>query len=593
MPFPQHQYGAQRAQHRGHPVHMPPPMQQQQQPQQPMHHQGAHASPRGFPFPQQMQRQGELAYRGPQKPPPPQSGPSHSMGMAQMASLQVNAAEFVPGRSNANSSPAPPSDLKAKAAEFVPGRKQGDSGPVDETAPVKMVQVIRDGMIFAVPEEEVEASEVVIEEEFEEEEGLQWTVGSGSLPAPAKHVLPSTSIPDNLWGWMQRRSLEMLKQLPPHDERLKEIPTKFSAAFPLDDAGRLRGQAGSFGYPSVTYKVTKHQEGSVYCLRRFDGPRTSANILGIALEAWSMLGPHPGLITPVEAFLHHGVVFFITPYFPCAETLAQRFVERQGQLLSEKALWNFVSQLVAAITVVHGAGMACRQIDPVHVLYVGSGRVKLNWLGVVDVLEFETRKKVSDLQAEDMAALGRLILSVGCRNRVAEGNLTDSLNFFQQHYSPDLHGLVSQLLQKSLQVFEVGCMIGPRVLEAFDGAMGAVDALQSHLMHEYDNGRMLRLLLKLGSVNERPEQDMNAQWSETGDRYLLKLFRDYLFHQVDEKGKAVQDFGHILHSLNKLDAGDTEQILLTSRDQQSILVASFADVKRCLEEAFGEVFPPP
>lgn len=50
---------------------------------------------------------------------------------------------------------------------------------------------------------------------------------------------------------------------------------------------------------------------------------------------------------------------------------------------------------------------------------------------------------------------------------------------------------------------------------------------------EYDNGRLLRLLLKLGTLNERPDQGGGTgEWAETGERYILKLFRDYLFHQV-------------------------------------------------------------
>lgn len=37
-----------------------------------------------------------------------------------------------------------------------------------------------------------------------------------------------------------------------------------------------------------------------------------------------------------------------------------------------------------------------------------------------------------------------------------------------------------------------------------------------------------------------------------GDRYLLKLFRDYVFHQVDENGRPVLDFGHVVECLNKV-----------------------------------------
>lgn len=45
--------------------------------------------------------------------------------------------------------------------------------------------------------------------------------------------------------------------------------------------------------------------------------------------------------------------------------------------------------------------------------------------------------------------------------------------------------------------------------------------------------------------------DMDPSWSETGDRYIIKLFRDYVFHQVDENGTPVIDMVHVLTCLNK------------------------------------------
>lgn len=60
--------------------------------------------------------------------------------------------------------------------------------------------------------------------------------------------------------------------------------------------------------------------------------------------------------------------------------------------------------------------------------------------------------------------------------------------------------------------------------------------------------------------------------------------------QANSEGEPVMDFGHIYQTLARLDAGgDDEKILLTSRDKRSLLVASFADIKRCLDEAFAEV----
>jgi PAB-dependent poly(A)-specific ribonuclease subunit 3 len=73
------------------------------------------------------------------------------------------------------------------------------------------------------------------------------------------------------------------------------------------------------------------------------------------------------------------------------------------------------------------------------------------------------------------------------------------------------------------------------------------------------------------------------------DCYILKLFRDYVFHQADGSGRPVMDLGHVVSSLNKLDAADEEKIVLASRDGASIIVVSFADVAWCLEKAYQEL----
>ena len=82
---------------------------------------------------------------------------------------------------------------------------------------------------------------------------------------------------------------------------------------------------------------------------------------------------------------------------------------------------------------------------------------------------------------------------------------------------------------------------------------------------------------------------MDPSWSETGDKYLLKLFRDYMFHQVDENGDPILNLAHVLQCLNKLDAGNSEKITLMSRDELSCLVVSYKDLRQCLEEAFSEL----
>lgn len=86
---------------------------------------------------------------------------------------------------------------------------------------------------------------------------------------------------------------------------------------------------------------------------------------------------------------------------------------------------------------------------------------------------------------------------------------------------------------------------------------------------------------------------MDPAWSETGDRYMLKLFRDYLFHQVDSNGVPWVDLAHIVNCLNKLDAGSSERICLSSRDEQSVLLVTYAELKQCFETVINELLTPP
>jgi PAB-dependent poly(A)-specific ribonuclease subunit 3 len=104
------------------------------------------------------------------------------------------------------------------------------------------------------------------------------------------------------------------------------------------------------------------------------------------------------------------------------------------------------------------------------------------------------------------------------------------------------------------------------------------DHIEGYLSRELENARLVRLLTKMGFINERPEFEHNPQWHESGDRFLLKLFRDYVFHQVNDVGEPVVDIAHVLTCLNKLDAGTDERIQLVSRDEQAGFVVTYKEV---------------
>ncbi|KAL0851699.1 hypothetical protein ABMA28_000025 [Loxostege sticticalis] len=260
-----------------------------------------------------------------------------------------------------------------------------------------------------------------------------------------------------------------------------------------------------------------------------------------------------------------------------------------GALLPEAVLWSLLVQLTAALRAIHSAGLACRSLDPTKVVMNGC-RIRIAWCGVADALH-PTASDMTQAQQEDLSALGRLALALACRS-VHCDNLPASMDLVSRTYSADLKNLILYLLSTAptrRSVTDLMPMIGARFYTQVEALERRADAFEEQLAREIDNGRLLRILIKLGVINERPELNMDASWSETGDRYMLKLFRDYLFHSVTEDGRPWIDQAHLAHCLNQLDGGTGAKVELMSRDEQSVLVVSYAELKHCLEQAFDEV----
>jgi PAB-dependent poly(A)-specific ribonuclease subunit 3 len=412
---------------------------------------------------------------------------------------------------------------------------------------------------------------------------------SATLPAPPKRSLQTVGIPEPIRHYFQTLDMETLKQMRPDDERYKEIPMKYISAFPLDDPSVQRRAGGSFGYSSAVYKVIDNTDSQVYALRRIDNVRTSQGIIQNALSKWSSIR-HPSIVSLYSIAYEKGALFFTHAYNPGAQTLKQRFIDQRGSPLAETLLWRILIELLVGIRATHSHGVAVRAIGPSRILLVSGTRVRINCVGISDVIEFESRRAVSDLQLDDLVKTGFLMLSLATRTMVTPAVVEQAVAMAQVQYSPAFNQVIELLLSGRAANINAVCAMVPmeKWCDELDLSLAASDGLHAHLRTEYEAGRLLRLLVKLGMINERPEHSIAGarDWSETGDRYILKLFRDFLFHQTILDGSAPSvDAGHVIASLNKLDLADAEKILLSSRNNKDLLVVSYADVHR-----FGCVF---
>lgn len=322
-------------------------------------------------------------------------------------------------------------------------------------------------------------------------------------------------------------------------------------------------------------------------------------------ENWSRVR-NANVVTVYLAFTNSGFgdssLFFVTDFHPLAETLAQkhftspsRYPYRSPEKVTEQTLWSYIVQITSALKAIHSVGLAARVIDPSKVLLTSENHIRLNGCAVMDVVNHNTEHTIDDLQCLDLYQLGQLIVSIATNNSSASHGFTKAFDNFSRSYSARLRDRVSWLLNhqhpqnnnEGIDVFIAS--IAPDIISHLDSAFHHSDRLETNLGRELENSRIARLMVKLNFLNERPEHENDRAWSEQGNRYILQLFRDYVFHQVDSHGKPVLDLAHVLSCLNKVDAGIDEKITLTARDENTVIIVTYREVRTAIEAAYGDL----
>lgn len=455
---------------------------------------------------------------------------------------------------------------------------------------------------------------------------------SSSAPStPPPQATPSYFVSESLrMDILQKNALTLAQ---PDVVRFPDLPNEVDNYHELCPLEPIHKPASTMlGYQTSTYKATSIKSGTRYCLRRIHDFRLANTKCMVLVDMWKRLS-HTNLVQlrevfTTKAFGDHSMVF-VYDYHPGSETLLTKHFsatelngytdpfssdpnaprpyshtkntilrQQHSSMLPESVIWSYIIQLTAALRVIHAAGLAYRCLDPTKVLLTSRTRLRLSCVAIPDVVTFDGNAAnplslIPHYQQEDLIALGKLVLALACRSLLAvhRDNMQASLELVARSYSTDLRNLILYLLsnQARRSVTDLMPMIGARFYTQLDAAQLRSDVLENELAKELENGRLFKLLVKMATINERPELNMEPTWAETGDRYMLKLFRDYVFHQVAADGRPWLDMAHVVSCLNKLDSGSQDKICLMSRDEQSVLVVSYAELRQCLETSFGEL----
>lgn len=393
---------------------------------------------------------------------------------------------------------------------------------------------------------------------------------------------------------------------------------------------------GMTGPLAMSYKGVSALHGTANTLLRIIGtPPTPSSQIVRAGDAWKRVR-HPGILCLREVFTSRqftsvgapslvpvNEVIFVYEFACRANTLFNVFLngapDRNYLPLSEVTLWAIATQLLSAIAIVHSNRLALRDaLTTTRILLTGRNRVRISCVGLNDALDpgggdhipvstpnrgNANQDNIAVLQRADLAAIGHVLATLALRMdpKIVRGGVllcgedvaVDTLRRLTP-YTDDLTVLIMSLLSAAMPSSQVTTnqilgLIGPRIALELGNVWTHSDALERELFAEFDSSRMFRLMTLLGFVNERADAGVEPQWSETGDRYLLKLFRDYMFHRVDEDGNPILDMAHVIECLSRLDIGSQEQVLLSSRDGVSLLVATYEELRRCLMLSIDEL----
>lgn len=402
-------------------------------------------------------------------------------------------------------------------------------------------------------------------------------------------------ISSDLREMLQRRNDAILQVLP--TTTLPEFVHVYHSLMPLDTKLDSKGR---FGQKMWRYKAISNTDGRTYCLLRVENyelPREQALSF---IAKWVRVASS-ALVGVVEAFttvaFGDSSLVIVYEYYPLAEPIETAY---SSGTLPEGLLWSFVTQVAGGLHAIHRHNLAAGVLDCRSILVTQKNRLRIGSCGLRDVLEYDTLPPTIERQRQDWYQLGEMLLKLTAGSSSTKDSI-DARHSAMSKYSPSMMAFVDLLLdyeptpadsvvnehgERDTLEAQVMRALAPHLLRVVDTAFAAVDDLEATLSHELENARLVRLLCKLEFVMGWAEQANDPAWAPSGEQYPLKLFMDYVFHQVTDQERPSLDLAHALAALNKLDAGIDENILLVSHDETVRMVISYKELRTMFDQAF-------
>eukprot|EP00834_Sanchytrium_tribonematis_P002598 NODE_84_length_22354_cov_0.646506.p5 type:complete len:426 gc:universal NODE_84_length_22354_cov_0.646506:21133-19856(-) len=209
---------------------------------------------------------------------------------------------------------------------------------------------------------------------------------------------------------------------------------------------------------------------------------------------------------------------------------------------------QIILQILCCIKEVHSKKLyfgGC--LHPYKIFATKSGLIKIGGIGIGPII-FD--KPTDIMQRNDLIQFGFMILQIINESIPFLEYIPEMLNKIKETWIKDIVGKCVKGNFRSID--EILNIAAPYMYSTINLQANIINNHQDQIAKLEESKRVANVLFKLGVINERSNYKNSERWAENGGNYLLKLFRDFLFHQVDAHGQPVLDVYHLLFHLNKV-----------------------------------------
>ncbi|CAI4034732.1 hypothetical protein SMKI_11G1820 [Saccharomyces mikatae IFO 1815] len=434
-----------------------------------------------------------------------------------------------------------------------------------------------------------------------------------SLLKPNERSADQLFIPNNIREDLTKKNLSILQVFPSSGKVIPSIVQDYFNLVPLNF------NSNDFLNKTTLFKVFSNYDGKPYVLKRLPNSDKSMNPNKISkvYQVWSKINC-TNLIKFRDIFQTTKFgdlsICLIFDYYPNSLSLFDyHFVNFPKFPVTMDYLWIYLVQLTNVINSIHSQNLNIgNTLNWNKVLLTGDpGRIKLSHCNFMDQLfndDIDAAVSSSGSAMErqqqlDYRYLGQLLFNLSINIDNSNSNITpreyrldeitpqliDDMRQIDDKFKDILKYLISDSEDLKKNTHDLTSHFYDKMFMVLESSQTYTEYMESVLSKELENGRLFRLINKLNCIFGRIESRIDINWSESGSKFPIVLFYDYVFHQVDSNGKPIMDLTHVLRCLNKLDAGIQEKLMLVTPDELNCIIISYKELKDLIESTFRSI----